>query len=194
MVPQQDATPRAGALIQRDRQSMSCSNHALSGGTVHPKYPRVFSPITLGPVEIPTQCFFAPHGSASSAATRPSDDVVAASVQRVRDGGGGLVRVALVAHERGRTRQSSLRLRENIAAFQGFADAIHAAGGKAFGQIFIFIGLVGWVRPVTAAQSACAVDRTVGAPVRLVGSHGVDARHDACGDSRYARGHAPVGA
>ena len=38
---------------------------------LHPKYPSVFSPIRLGPVEIPTRYFFAPHGSALSAGSKP---------------------------------------------------------------------------------------------------------------------------
>ena len=41
---------------------------------MHPKYPNIFSPIRLGPVEIPTRFFFAPHGSSLSAGTKPSDD------------------------------------------------------------------------------------------------------------------------
>ena len=35
----------------------------------HPRYPNVFSPIRLGPVEVPSRFFFAPHGSALSAGT-----------------------------------------------------------------------------------------------------------------------------
>ena len=50
----------------------------------HPKYPKVFSPIRLGPVEIPTRNFFAPHGSALSAGSKPLDDLTAYSVERVK--------------------------------------------------------------------------------------------------------------
>jgi 2,4-dienoyl-CoA reductase-like NADH-dependent reductase (Old Yellow Enzyme family) len=101
---------------------------------MHPKYPHVFSPIRLGPVEIPTRYFFAPHGSALSAGSKPLDDLVAYSAERVRGGGCGLVVVALAIHERGRTRQPSPHPLENIAAFRAMADAIHAAGGKIFGE------------------------------------------------------------
>src|SRR5690606_41782837 len=59
------------------------------------------------PVEIPTRYFFAPHGSALSAGSKPLDDLVAYSAERVRGGGCGLVVVALAIHERGRTRQPS---------------------------------------------------------------------------------------
>src|SRR3974377_1220446 len=103
---------------------------------MHPRYPRVFSPIRRGPVEIPTRFFFAPHGSALSAGTKPADDLVAYSAERVRGGGCGVVVGALVAHERGRPRQPPPHPPENLAAFRVMADAIHEAGGKIFGQIF----------------------------------------------------------
>lgn len=114
---------------------------------MHPRYPHVFSPIRLGPVEIPTRFFFAPHGSSLSAGTKPSDDLVAYSVERVSDGGCGLVIVALVQHERGRTQQPSPHPPENIAAFRVMADAIHEAGGKIFGQIFYWWGGYGRWQP-----------------------------------------------
>lgn len=98
--------------------------------TYLPSYPRVFSPIRLGPVELPNRYFFAPHGSALSIGTKPSDDLVAYSAERVRHGGCGLVIVALCAHERGHTRQPAPHLDENIAAFRVLADAIHDAGGR----------------------------------------------------------------
>lgn len=101
---------------------------------MHPRYPNVFSPLALGPIEIPTRYFFAPHGSALSAGSKPLDDLVAYSAERVRDGGCGLVIVALAIHERGRTRQPSPHPPENIAAFRAMTDAIHGAGGKIFGQ------------------------------------------------------------
>lgn len=116
---------------------------------MHPRYPNVFSPIALGPVTVPNRYFFAPHGSALSAGTKPSDDLVAYSVERVKDGGCGLVIVALVAHERGRTRQPSPHPDENIAAFARMADAIHAAGGRIFGQIFYWWGGAGWWQPLS---------------------------------------------
>ena len=116
---------------------------------MHPRYPNVFSPIKLGPIEIPTRFFFAPHGSSLSAGTKPSNDLVAYSVERVKGGGCGLVIVALVAHERGRTRQPSPHPKENLAAFRVFADAIHAAGGKIFGQIFYWWGGFGQWQPLS---------------------------------------------
>lgn len=116
---------------------------------MHSLYPHIFSPIKLGPVTVPNRFFFAPHGSALSAGTKPSDDLVAYSAERVRDGGCGLVVVALAAHERGRTRQPSPHLDANVAAFRVLADAIHDAGGKIFGQIFYWWGGFGQWQPLS---------------------------------------------
>ena len=33
---------------------------------MHPKYPHVFSPMKLGPVEIENRFYFAPHGVSSA--------------------------------------------------------------------------------------------------------------------------------
>lgn len=112
---------------------------------LHPVYPNVFSPVRLGPVELPNRYFFAPHGSALSAGTKPADDLVAYSAERVKDGGCGLVIVALAMHERGRTRQPSPHDPANVAAFKVLCDAIHEAGGKIFGQPFYhWIGAGYW--------------------------------------------------
>ncbi|MEZ5736772.1 MAG: FAD-dependent oxidoreductase [Novosphingobium sp.] len=102
---------------------------------MHDKYPLVFSPIRLGPVEIPTRFFFAPHGSSLTIGTKPTDDLAAYSSERVRGGGCGLVFIPVVVHERGRTRQPIARQAENIPAFRAYADTIHQAGGKVFAEL-----------------------------------------------------------
>lgn len=122
----------------------------------HPKYPHVFSPIRLGPVEIPNRYFFAPHGSALSAGSKPTDDLVAYSAERVKDGGCGLVIVALAAHDRGRTRQPSPHRAENVAAFRALSDAIHDAGGKVFGQTIYHWTGAGWWQPLSPPAFALA--------------------------------------
>ncbi|MCJ2185328.1 oxidoreductase [Novosphingobium beihaiensis] len=112
---------------------------------MHDKYPGVFSSVRLGPVELPNRFFFAPHGSALSAGTKPADDLAAYSAERVRGGGCGLVIVALAMHERGRTRQPSPHEAVNIPAFRVLTDAIHEAGGKIFGEPFYhWIGAGYW--------------------------------------------------
>jgi 2,4-dienoyl-CoA reductase-like NADH-dependent reductase (Old Yellow Enzyme family) len=139
---------------------------------MHPTYPNVFTPIRLGPVEIPTRFFFAPHGSALSAGTKPSDDLAAYSAERVKGGGCGLVIVALVQHERGRTRQPSPHPPENIAAFRTLAEAIHEAGGKIFGQAFYhWIGAGQW-QPFSPPAPALAPSvRQFGLGDRTVSTH-----------------------
>ena len=121
---------------------------------MHPKYPNVFSPIRLGPVELPNRYFFAPHGSALSAGSKPLDDLTAYSAERVRDGGCGLVVVALAIHERGRTRQPSPHPSENIAAFRAMTDGIHAAGGKIFGETLYHWGGAGFWQPLSPPAPA----------------------------------------
>ena len=139
---------------------------------MHPKYPKIFSPIKLGPIDIANRFFFAPHGSSLSIGTKPSDDLVAYSVERVKNGGAGLVIVALVAHERGRTRQPSPHPPENVQAFRVMADAIHAAGGKIFGQIFYWWGGAGQWQPLSPpAPSMGPSSRQFGYSERTVSTH-----------------------
>jgi 2,4-dienoyl-CoA reductase-like NADH-dependent reductase (Old Yellow Enzyme family)/thioredoxin reductase len=152
---------------------------------MHPKYPNVFSPLKLGPVEIPTRFFFAPHGSALSAGTKPADDLVAYSAERVKGGGCGLVIVAMVLHERGRTRQPSPHPPENIAAFRVLTDAIHEAGGKIFGEAFYWWGGYGQWQPLSPpAPSLGPSVRQFGYSERTVSTHAMSkpeiaAMHDA---------------
>jgi 2,4-dienoyl-CoA reductase-like NADH-dependent reductase (Old Yellow Enzyme family)/thioredoxin reductase len=142
---------------------------------MHPRYPHVFSPIRLGPVEIPNRFFFAPHGSSLSVGTKPSDDLVAYSAERVKRGGCGLVIVSLVVHERGRTRQPSPHPAENIPAFRAMADAIHAAGGKIFGQIWYWWGAYGQWQPFSPpAPSLGPSTRQYGVANRTVSTHEMD--------------------
>ncbi|MGE3690114.1 MAG: FAD-dependent oxidoreductase [Novosphingobium sp.] len=115
---------------------------------MHSKYPNVFSPIRLGPIEVPTRFFFAPHGSSLSIGTKPADDLAAYSSERVRGGGCGLVIVALAAHDRARTRQPSPFPPENVAAFRSLAESVHTAGGKIFGEPFYWWGASGQWQPL----------------------------------------------
>ncbi|MBU6269328.1 MAG: FAD-dependent oxidoreductase [Sphingomonadales bacterium] len=112
---------------------------------MHPKYPNLFTPLQLGPVTVPTRFFFAPHGSSLTVGSKPSDELVAYSAARVRDGGCGMVVIPVALHERARTRQPSPNLAENVGAFRAYADAIHAAGGVAFAQpLYHWLGSGFW--------------------------------------------------
>lgn len=101
----------------------------------HSRYPHLFSPLRMGPMEVPTRFFFAPHGSALTVGAFPSDDLVAYSAERVRGGGCGMVVIPVVAHDRARTRQPSPHDPRAIGPFRAYADAIHAAGGRAVAQV-----------------------------------------------------------
>ena len=99
-------------------------------------YPRIFSPIKLGPVEIPNRFYFAPHGVSLSVGTKPSNDFVAYSVAHVRDGGCGLVVHSLTVHPRATVNRSTPFPSENVPAFRAMADSIHSAGGRVFAEIW----------------------------------------------------------
>lgn len=120
----------------------------------HARYPNIFRPLMLGPVEIPTRFFFAPHGSSLTVGTKPADDLAAYSAERVRNGGCGLVIVATAVHERARTRQPSASPPENIEAFRAYATAIHDAGGKAFVESLYWWGGHGQWQPLSPAAPA----------------------------------------
>ncbi len=103
---------------------------------MHAKYPKVFSPIRLGPVELANRYYFSPHGVPLTVGYGPSNDLVAYCTERVRDGGCGLVILSCTVHERGRHAQPCPYPRQSVGAFRALADAVHAAGGKIFAQLW----------------------------------------------------------
>lgn len=115
---------------------------------MHPRYPQVFSPIRLGPVELPNRFYFSPHGVALTVGTKPSNDLVAYAVERVRDGGCGLVILSCTVHDRGRHYQPCPYPPQNVAAFRALAQAVHAAGGKIFAQLWYWWGANGHWEPL----------------------------------------------
>ena len=104
--------------------------------TAHPRYPNVFSPVRIGPVELSNRYYFSPHGVPLTVGTSPSNDLVAYCTERVKDGGCGLVILSCTAHQRGRDYQPCPYPKESIPAFRALANAVHAAGGKIFAQIW----------------------------------------------------------
>ncbi|MFV8819285.1 FAD-dependent oxidoreductase [Haliea sp. E17] len=116
---------------------------------MHNKYPHVFSPVKLGPVEITNRFYFAPHGTALAVGSKPSQDFAHYKAARVRNGGCGLVIASTVVHERGRIYQPSPFPEENIPDFQAMADEVHAAGGKIFAQLWYWWGCTGSWQPLS---------------------------------------------
>lgn len=110
---------------------------------MHPKYPNVFKPIRLGPVEIPNRFYFAPHGvsMALPRSNEPSNDFPSYSAARVR-GGCGLVIQSLNVHGKSPVSCSPYP-EENVPSFTALADAVHREGGKVFGQLWYFWGTAG---------------------------------------------------
>ena len=94
---------------------------------MHPRYPHVFRPVQIGPVEVPNRFYFAPHGVSLGAGTKPTADFVSYSVERVK-GGCGLVINSLPVHERGSVSRATPFPKENVPAFRVMADAVHEAG------------------------------------------------------------------
>jgi 2,4-dienoyl-CoA reductase-like NADH-dependent reductase (Old Yellow Enzyme family)/thioredoxin reductase len=110
----------------------------------------MFSPIKLGPVEIPNRFYFAPHGVGLAAATKPALDFPFYSAARVK-GGCGLVINSLTVTERGTAFQSSAYPEANIPSFKALSTAVHNSGGKIFGEIWYWWGVTGQWRPLSPA-------------------------------------------
>ncbi len=103
---------------------------------MHPRYPQVFSPVRIGPVELGNRFYFSPHAIPLSVGANPSEDFVAYCTERVQDGGCGLVILSCTAHQRGRSFQPSPYSQKSIPAFAALADSIHRAGGKVFAEVW----------------------------------------------------------
>jgi 2,4-dienoyl-CoA reductase-like NADH-dependent reductase (Old Yellow Enzyme family) len=121
---------------------------------MHPKYPHVFSPIRLGPIEIPNRFYNSPHiCPLTTAAGGPSEDFTEYYLARVR-GGCGLVILSMAAHDRSRYVQPSPYAKESIPELRAMADAVHEAGGKVFGQIWYWWGATGHWSPLSTPAPA----------------------------------------
>jgi 2,4-dienoyl-CoA reductase-like NADH-dependent reductase (Old Yellow Enzyme family)/thioredoxin reductase len=114
----------------------------------------VFSPTRIGPIELPNRYYFSPHGLPLTVGCSPSNDLVAYCAERVRDGGCGLVILSCTAHERGRHFQPCPYPKETVPAFRALADAVHAAGGKIFAQIWYHWLSTGHWQPLAPAAPA----------------------------------------
>jgi 2,4-dienoyl-CoA reductase-like NADH-dependent reductase (Old Yellow Enzyme family) len=116
---------------------------------MHPRYPKVFSPIRLGPVELPNRYYFSPHGLPLTYGVSPSNDLTAYCEARVKDGGCGLVILSCTVHDRGRHYQPCPYPEASIPGFRALAEAVHAAGGKLFAQLWYWWGASGHWQPMS---------------------------------------------
>ncbi len=120
---------------------------------MHPKYPNIFNPIKLGPVELPNRFYMSPHAVLMTVGSKPSDDYVHYNVARIK-GGCGLIVLTMTLHGRTRMFQPTPHPRENIAAFRVLTDAIHEAGGKIFGEPYYQWATHGQWQPLSPAAPA----------------------------------------
>jgi 2,4-dienoyl-CoA reductase-like NADH-dependent reductase (Old Yellow Enzyme family) len=108
------------------------------------KYPNVFRPIRVGPLELPNRTYFSPHGIPLEAPTPGVEghNVPAAEMAHYlaeRAAGG----VALIFHStqlapwaRQHNLGTSPGLEEGLASYRRVAELTHAAGGKIIGEIW----------------------------------------------------------
>src|SRR2546430_12015096 len=98
------------------------------------KYPHVFSPIKLGPVEVPNRIYFAPHYPAKPR-PGPSEEQLAYYVERAH-GGCGLIFDKMQIHWRAPGSAGSAYVHDTLPNYTAFAKAIHDAGAKVIAQIY----------------------------------------------------------
>ena len=109
---------------------------------MHPKYPKVFSPIKLGPIELRNRFYSSPHAVPMNILGKPTDGFVHYNVARAK-GGCGLIILSMSAHERLRSVWPNIGAKEHVTAFRVLTDAVHEAGAKIFGEPWYFWGLPG---------------------------------------------------
>ncbi len=120
---------------------------------MHAKYPRIFSPLKLGPVELPNRFYMSPHAVPMAVGTKPSDDFIHYNVARIK-GGCSLVMLTTTLHGRARIFQPSPHPKENIAAFRALADAVHEAGGRIFAEPYYQWATFGQWQPLSPPAPA----------------------------------------
>lgn len=117
--------------------------------TVHSRYPHVFSPIRLGPVEVPNRFYLSPHVQPMTTAQRaPTEDVISYFRERIR-GGCRLIMLSMTIPHRVNSVQPAPDDVANIPALRALAEGIHAEGGKIFAELFYWWGRSGSWQPLS---------------------------------------------
>jgi len=116
---------------------------------MHPKYPNVFSPIKLGPVEVSNRFYLSPHVQPMTTAQRaPTQDVISYFQERIR-GGCRLIMLSMTIPQRVNSVQPAPDAEPNIPSLRALADAIHAEGGKIIAELFYWWGRSGNWQPLS---------------------------------------------
>jgi len=101
------------------------------------KYPHVFQPLKIGPVEVPNRFYFSPHGNPGwvlAVNGSPSEDYAAYYAERAA-GGVGLLIHSMIAIPRGHFQRQSPHSEDTIPSFKAVADGVHRNGAKIFAQL-----------------------------------------------------------
>lgn len=114
------------------------------------RYPNVFNPIQVGPVEIENRFYFPPHGNLLSAGGAPSNYFAHYYAERAA-GGCGLLIQSLPVLPTKIGRQCPY-YEEAIPSFRAVADLIHQNGAKIFGQLHYWWGSGGQWEPFSPAR------------------------------------------
>lgn len=99
-------------------------------------FPHLFSPITIGGVEIPNRIVSTGHHT-YLADGAPSPELIAYHKARAEGGAGLIVTEIVAAHESAGFSSQLLRAdRAGVSAFKALADTVHDAGARIFAQMF----------------------------------------------------------
>jgi len=110
---------------------------------MHHKYPNVFSPIRIGPVEIPNRFYSSPHVQPMTTAEgAPTQDLIEYILERIR-GGVGLVNLSMTLPHRCNLVQPSPAHDPNMPALRALSDAIHGEDGRIFAELYYWWGRAG---------------------------------------------------
>ena len=151
---------------------------------MHPRYPRIFSTIKLGPIEVPNRFYSSPHICPLTTHTgAPSEDFIAYYMARVK-GGCGLVILSMAAHDRSRYIGPSPYSEETIPEWRILTDSVHAENSRIFGQLWYWWENFGSVVAPQYAGTGAHAFRGAIQSLRKKGRH---TRNDEARDSRDAR-------
>jgi 2,4-dienoyl-CoA reductase-like NADH-dependent reductase (Old Yellow Enzyme family) len=126
---------------------------------MHPRYPKVFSPILLGPVEVANRFYLSPHVQPMTTAQRaPTKDVIRYFVERIR-GGCRLIMLSMTIPLRVNSVQPAPDDPANIPALAALAEAVHAEGGRIFAELFYWWGRSGTWQPLSPQAPSMAASQ-----------------------------------
>ncbi len=127
---------------------------------MHPKYPHIFTPIKLGPVQLGGRFFFASHGlnMVHAGGNEPSNDLPFFDAERARGGVHLLIQSQNVHGGWGINAVSPFPKR-NIESFRVTADRVHEHGARLFAQLWYFWGLPGQWWPLAPQRPVLSPSR-----------------------------------